>query len=404
MNNSALNFSTWFLSSSFYAFQMVLRLLPLLMIDYLSRRLGMGAAELGTLAGIYYLGYCLAHIPIGIALDKYRPKYVIIASIVLCILGIYLMAYASSIYEVYISRFIIGAGSVAGFLGSAKVTGDFYPNRFGLMLGLSISIGFVGALYGAEPVSIILTTLSPEQAMQAMALFAMILIACIWAAYKAKSKTEDEKKDYDSTILLKRVITNKNLWILGLLGGLLVGPLEGFAGIWGIKFLKQVYGMRDSQANYCINLILIGAAIGFPLFGFLAKYVNLRKLAMFLGISNLLILVLLFSDIRLEISTIFCICFLIGLFTTHEICIFTNLARKAEQDIISLSRALVNMVIMSFGFIYNVVIGFVLNNLFKSTSFSELVFTAEAYRYAFGIMILGIIVGIFGFYKAKVFD
>lgn len=364
----------------------------------------MGAAELGTLAGIYYLGYCLAHIPVGIALDKYRPKYVIIASIVLCILGIYQTAYAASAFEVYMSRFIIGAGSVAGFLGAAKVTGDFYPNKFGFMLGSSIAIGFVGALYGAEPVSIILTTHSPEQAMQAMALFAMILIGCIWAAYKAKSKTENEKKDYNSIILLKRVVTNPNLWVLGLLGGLLVGPLEGFAGIWGINFLKQVYGMRDAQASYCINLILIGAAIGFPLFGFLTKYVNLRKLAMFLGISNLLILSLLFSDIRLSISTVFCICFLVGLFTTHEICIFVNLTRRAEKDIVSLSRALVNMVIMSFGFIYNFAIGFVLNEFFESTSYSALIFTAEAYRYGFGVMIVGIIIGIFGFYKAKVFD
>jgi|GEM_PF-5031072 len=403
MNNSILNFSTWLLSSLFYAYQMVLRVLPLLMADYLSRKVGMKAADIGLLASIYYIGYALAHIPVGIALDKFRPKYTIMLSIGLCIYGIYLMTAAKVPFDVYLSRFIIGAGSVAGFLGAAKVTGEFYPKRFGLMLGLSISIGFLGAIYGASPIADLLINSSPRQAMQALVLVAIILAASIWAAYNATPKNQ-AKESYNIKDALCKVLSNKDLWILGLVGGLLLGPLETFAGIWGIKFLTQIYNLREFQANYCINLILIGAAIGFPTFGFLTNFIKPRKIAILLGISNVIIFTILFSDIRLSIQTIFYLCFFIGMLTTHEICVFVTLTRNSNENIVSLARALVNMIIMSFGFIYTFSIGYILHTFFESSSYTDLIYDSVAYRCAFGVMIIGMIIGVIGFTRAKIFD
>lgn len=397
MNNPTLNFTTWLLSSIFYAFQMVLRILPVLLVDHLSNDLGMTIGEIGFLSAIYYLGYASAHIPVGIAFDIYRARNIIFVSILLCICGIYFTSFATTHFEIYISRLIIGFGSVAGFLGVAKVTTEFYSNRFGLMLGSGMAIGFIGALYGSEPFKAMMQAHSFEQAMQSLALFAIILASCIWAIYKAKPI---ENTNYKIVPSLKKALATKELWILGILGGLLIGPLEGFAGIWGMKYLSQIHDMRDFQATYSVSLILAGAIVGFPMIGLLAKYLNLRKLAMSLGCINLVILFLLLGPIKLEIDQIFILCFLIGLCTTHEICIFVNLTKRAKKDILSLSRAIVNMVIMSFGFIYYGLIGLTLS-YFPSDNY---IYSEFAYRSAFGIMIFGITIGIFGFYKTKVFD
>ncbi|MGV2433016.1 MAG UNVERIFIED_CONTAM: MFS transporter [Rickettsiaceae bacterium] len=370
------------------------------MIDFLTRKVGLTPSELGLLAGIYYIGYSIAHIPVGISLDRYNPKYVIIFSILLCILGIYLTAFAQNSWEVFIARFIIGLGSVAGFLGAAKVVGDFYPSFFGLMLGLSVTIGFIGALYGSEPIIKIITNLSNEHAMQAIGLFAMILIASIWALYVSKPKPAYNANSYDIKNILKTAFSNKMLWIMGIFGGLMVAPLEGFAGIWGVKYLTDIRHLTNIEASLGITLIMIGASCGFPIMGFLTKSFNLKKMIIILGIITSILMIILLSNLDLSRNMIYILCFLIGFFTTHEIAIFTHIASKIEPKMMSVSIAITNMLIMFFGFIYQVSIGYILEIFFIPVE-NTMIYDIHAYQISLSIIVLGIALGVIGFSRSK---
>jgi len=137
------HFITWFLASTFYAFQMTLRIMPVVMLDYLAKKVGFNATQLGLLAGTYYIGYCLAHVPIGLLLDRLQPRYIIAGCLLLCVAGLYIKIYADSTIEVFFARFLIGFGSAAGILGAIKVICDFYRPIFGIMLGLTISVGIL---------------------------------------------------------------------------------------------------------------------------------------------------------------------------------------------------------------------------------------------------------------------
>jgi predicted MFS family arabinose efflux permease len=395
-----LNSITWLLASFFYAFQMVLRVLPIIMIDFLSRKVGLSAASVGLLAGIYYIGYCLAHIPVGICLDKYKPKNVIILSILLCIAGIYLTSFAETIEEILISRFIIGIGSAAGFLGAARVVLEFYPKKFGLMLGLTVTIGFVGALWGAKPISNLLTSLSPLHALQAMALFGMILIGAIFAFYVSKDGSSGS--GVSPIEKFKTAILDKRLLLLGLFGGLMVAPLEGFAGIWGIKYLQHIRTMSREESEFCINILLIGAALGFPFVGYFTNKFDLRKMIISLGIANAILISILLSNLILTRDTIYVLCFAIGFLTTHEIAIFTMLTRIIDKDRISISIAIVNMIIMSFGFIYHATIGYIIEIFFTSSGIDLFLYSTLAYQASFSVIVIGILLGVIGFWRVKI--
>lgn len=399
-NVPLLNSVTWLLASFFYAFQMVLRVLPVIMIDFLSRKVGLTAASVGLLAGTYYIGYCLAHIPVGICLDKYKPKNVIILSILLCIVGIYLTSYADTMHEILLSRFIIGMGSAAGFLGAARVVLAFYPKKFGLMAGLTITIGFAGALWGAKPISNMLTSLSPQHALEAMALAGMILIAAIFAFYVTKK--DSGKSNYSAIAKFKTSITDRKLWLLGLFGGLMVAPLEGFAGIWGIKYLQHIRTMSIDESEFCINILLIGAALGFPFIGYLTNKFDIKKMVIVLGITNTALLAILFSDLALTHEAIYILCFAIGFLTTHEIAIFTLLTRIIDRDRISISIAIVNMIVMSFGFIYQATIGYIIDIFFTKSGIDLFLYSTIAYQASFSIIVVGVLLGTIGFWRVKI--
>ena len=64
----------WLIVSLFYAYQYVLRVMPSVMATDIVQKFQIDSTMFGQFAGIYYLGYSLMHIPVGIMLDSIGPK------------------------------------------------------------------------------------------------------------------------------------------------------------------------------------------------------------------------------------------------------------------------------------------------------------------------------------------
>lgn len=391
---------TWALSGIFYAFQMALRVMPVVMLDYLAQKVGFNAGELGLLAGIYYIGYCIAHIPIGIALDYMQPRYIIAACVLLCVEGLYLTGAATSSFEIFFARFLIGIGSAGGILGAIKVTQDYYKHIFGVMLGFTISIGIVGAYYGAEPIRHLLQELSYEQAIQGLVLFGIMLAASIFAFYAQRHDIGQNTISMWKSLTI--AIQHKQLWRIGIFAGLMVGPIEGFADLWGSNYLSQIHLLSSKQAGFAITLIFIGLGIGSPLFGYLNKYIDsTSRIIAYLGILMLLCLGILFGFDQLSKNVVYAICFMIGLLSSYQILAFIMLSNNLLNGGFMISMALLNMVIMLFGFIYHSIIGFVLDTFFISSTVDALVYGADAYQAAFSVIVAGVAIGVVGFWRVK---
>ena len=81
------------------------------------------------------------------------------------------------------------------------------------------------------------------------------------------------KSENQNTILssLKMVFTNGKVIMLCCFAGLMVGPLEGFADVWGSEFLKQIYGFDTLTSSYLPSMIFIGMCFGAPVLGLIAE-------------------------------------------------------------------------------------------------------------------------------------
>ena len=154
---SKRSYIAWFTASLFYFYQYILRVCPGMMIDDIRNAFSIKAEEFATLGSIYLIFYSILQIPIGIILDKVGVKKVILYSLALCITGSFIASISNDFYLMQISRAMIGIGSASAFMVPIKIIADnFFSGSRGALMGATLTIGTIGALFASQFVSILL--------------------------------------------------------------------------------------------------------------------------------------------------------------------------------------------------------------------------------------------------------
>ena len=81
-----------------------------------SAELGLGAADLGLLAGAFFLGFAAMQLPLGSALDRYGPRRVLVAFLLLAVAGCAAFASARTFAGLTVARALIGVGLSAALM------------------------------------------------------------------------------------------------------------------------------------------------------------------------------------------------------------------------------------------------------------------------------------------------
>ena len=87
----------------------------------------------------------------------------------------------------------------------------------------------------------------------------------------------------------------------------MTATMLAFAGLWGVPYLMQVYGIDRIEAAASASLMLIGLGIGAPVAGWISDYLGKRKLPMLVCAFVVLIIFsisIYFSGIPLGINRI----------------------------------------------------------------------------------------------------
>lgn len=103
-----------FLSFAFaYFFSALIRAVTATLAPQFSTELGLGAAELGLLAGAYFFGFAAMQLPLGSALDRFGPRRVLMGLLVVAALGCAAFAMARNFFWLTLARGLIGVGVAA---------------------------------------------------------------------------------------------------------------------------------------------------------------------------------------------------------------------------------------------------------------------------------------------------
>lgn len=356
-NSKTLAYAVWIIGSIFYAYQYVIRVMPNIMIDDIMTQFGIGALAFGQFSGVYYLGYSLLHLPVGIMLDRFGPKKIMSACILLTVIGLTPLLYAEHWIYPIAGRFLIGLGSSAAILGIFKIIRmSFSEKQFPRMLSFSVMIGLMGAIYGGVPVSAMRESLGYQTVIQLMALGGLILAAVTYWI------VPDIKGESGQSVMadVKEVLSNKRVILTCIFAGLMVGPIEGFSDVWATVFLKQVYGYEGAIAAGMPSMIFMGMCFGAPVLNFIAEKLGYLATIVSAGAMMFLCFFLLLNA-EVHSSMVAVNFAIVGVCSAYQILAIYKASTYVQENVAGLATAVANMIIMIFGYGFHTVIGFVVN-------------------------------------------
>jgi predicted MFS family arabinose efflux permease len=377
----------WTVGAFFYAYQYILRVMPSIIMNDIMQQFSIDVTTFGQFSGVYYIGYALMHVPLGILLDRYGPKSIMPICALITVIGLLPIIFADYWLYPLIGRFLIGMGSSAAILSTFKIIRiSFKEEQFTRMLSFAVTIGLIGAIYGGGPVNYMCDTLGYKTVTEILCILGIVLAV---GAYLLVPNIEVEAS---SGILtdIKEVFTSRQVLSVCFLAGLMVGPLEGFADVWGKEFLQKVYGFNSSIAASLPSTMFVGMCFGGPLLSLIASKTKSDLVTIFgAGIIMTISFALLLTG-TLSATSISVLFTVVGICCAYQIIAIYKASTYVREGIVGLTTAVANMIIMIFGYFFHSAIGFILKlcNGFES---------ALAYKYAISIIPITLCIGALGF-------
>lgn len=387
----------WFLASVFYAYQYVLRVLPNIIMPELMSKFQIDAAVFGQFSGLYYLGYAGMHIPIGLMLDRLGPRIVMTVSILCTVLGMMPLIFSDVWIYPSLGRVLIGMGSSGAILGVFKVIRMGFPeSHFTRMLGVSVTIGLLGAIYGGQPVQFLLQSWGWEATLKMIGLAGLILAAAIYFVLPA----QDSQKINQGNIWgdLKALCSKGKVFLICILGGLMVGPLEGFADAWGTSFLKTVYDLNEGVAAGMPSFMFLGMCFGAPIIGYLAEKMG-SYFAMILICAVLMAAAFLYLLFGHPPSSILPFLFsFVGVLCAYQIIVIYKATTYVPERLAAVTNALANMIIMTFGYFFHATIGGVMTYMWTGEMIADRpLYSAQLYTYGLSVIPMTLMIAALGY-------
>jgi MFS family permease len=275
------------LTAAFLFYKYILQVSPSIMTDDLMRVFQIQGTGLGNLAASFFYSFLLAQLFVGVLLDRYSPRLLTTIAILLCAAGIYIFSKAHTLSMATWARALMGVGAAFATVSYMKMTSLWFkPNQFAFVGGLLATAAMLGAVAGQVPLSFAVNTFGWRQSLYLCAVSGLILAGLFYLIVRdkpASASSETGTIEKFSFHDVWMVLNNKQNWLITLYSGLAFSPIDAFAGLWCIPFLKETYQVSHTQAAVLASLIFLGLAFGSPLLGLWSDRLNKRVSVMLIN-------------------------------------------------------------------------------------------------------------------------
>ena len=261
-----------------YFLSCLLRAITATLSPVLTLEFELMAADLGLLAGGYFLGFASMQIPLGYLLDKFGPKKIVSSFLLIAFIGTLSFALAQSFSGLLISRILIGVGVSACLM--APLTGYriwFAENQQQRANSWMLMIASLGFLSSTLPVQLLLPALGWRWLFAGIAglilisIFLMLAFIPKWDHQKNESLENPVRQGS-----LSDVWKNKFFISVIPMGLFNYGGLMAIQTLWAGPWMIRVAGYTPLESATGLFWINITMLVSFFLWGyFLPRITNL---------------------------------------------------------------------------------------------------------------------------------
>jgi len=292
-----LSWFVWGIGAVFYLGVFFLRAAPAVMTGELMRDFNIGAASLGNLSAFYFYFYVAMQIPIGALTNSWGPRKLLAVGAISAAAGQFLFGATSSFALACVGRAIIGGATAVGWLVILRLAAHWFPQqRFGMLSGLALFFGNLGALFAQVPLRLGVeyfgwrgTAIASAALILAIGILAWIFVRDDPSEKNLESHAPAALRRQEKVTLagiwqgLRTVFRHRNAWLILIAQGGLCGPIMTFTGLWGPPFLRARFGLDTKEAATISSVMLICWAVANPLFGGISDRMRKRKTAYLAG-------------------------------------------------------------------------------------------------------------------------
>lgn len=382
----------WGLAATFYFYDYLLQVSPSAMKPELMLAFVRHAEDFGSLSAYFLYAYGLLQIPAGVLLDRFGPKRIITVACVLCAVGSLLFGEATTLWQAKIARFLMGAGAGFALLTCLKIARDWFPpQRYAMMAGLTVVVGFLGAAFGLSSISEVVTLFGWRKSLIWGGFLGLGLALLLWIFVQDKKNTLHHSEQNLKTMTkgLGYVIRDKQTWIASLFAGLMFVPTLVIGGIWGIPFLVEAHGLDRITAGQSVSLIYIGWMAGGAVWGLISDHFQKRILPLLVAnIGAIGVTFILIYTASLPFPLMNGLLFLLGFFSSAFILAFAVIVEINPPQFSATASGFGNALNTLWGALAQPFIGLLLDLQSKTPSLSdgEQVFSLAQYQLAFSAL------------------
>ncbi|MDU0479210.1 MFS transporter [Staphylococcus chromogenes] len=241
-------------------------------------------SQLAVFSSVQLGVYALTQIPIGIAIDKFGARRVLVAGAIIMGLGQILLGLTNSYPIAILARVLVGGGDATAFLSVMRILPTWFPLRLTpLFTQLTSALGQSGQFLSAVPFLALLGAQGWQVAFISLGAVG-ILIALAAAILVSDSPVQRPTPTTDTTKLVD-VLRNPVCWMGFFNHGLMLMPLIVFTLLWGMPLMTLGMGLSPQLAAHILVLNTVANVLIGPFHGILSARFGARRELLTIGFA-----------------------------------------------------------------------------------------------------------------------
>ena len=269
----------------------------------LAADLGVDPSGLGLLTSAYFLTFAAFQLPLGVLLDRFGPRRIEAALLVVAAAGAFVFAHAHTLTGLVVGRGLIGFGVSACLMAAFKAFVLWFPRQqLPRINGFQMAAGGLGALAATSPVEAALGVTDWRGVFTLLALLTLIVAAVIFFVVPERRESSGEETFGEQLRGIGTVLTDLNFWRIAPWTTLSQASYLAIHGLWAGPWLRDVAGYDRPAVAGTLFLLALAMILGFVALGTIAERLSRRGVttmsvaAVGMGLWMVVLLLIIFEQ------------------------------------------------------------------------------------------------------------
>ncbi len=284
--------------------------------------LGVSPHQLGFLGSSYLYAYAASMLVSGMVSAFFGPRRTLAIMFAIASAGGFITCYSSSFLLACVGRALTGLGTAVVLTSSLTLFSRWYKaERYSALCAAFFSVGGVGALIGAWPLSLFNAGYGWRMTFLLIAVITLVYSILVYASVRDWPSADAEKEigvvasprtPITLTMMysgLQKIVKHGDFWKLSLWFVGMSGMYLSFVGLWAIPYFIDVHKFSNATAGLVVSMFSFGFILGNPLLSFLCdKVLHSNRIALgasgVVGLVGALILLLGGASLNLPLCIV----------------------------------------------------------------------------------------------------